>query len=173
MLFPITYRHARYDDAIKLSVLFKVVYIQTYGIEGVSDEFANFITKQFAVERLQQLIQNSPDCLIVAEYNNNLVGVVEIEFNKKAPIGNIIAPELNKLYILEWFCGKGIGQNLIKAAEEVVKSKGINQMWLWVLVSNERAISFYQKHEYKWIGNAAFQMEKNSYDNKVMLKDLS
>jgi ribosomal protein S18 acetylase RimI-like enzyme len=171
--YPITYRPARFEDAIKLSVLFKVVYIQTYGLEGVSDEFANFITKQFAVERLQQLIQNFPDCLIVAEYNHNLVGVVEIEFNKKAPIGNIIAPELNKLYILKWFCGKGIGHELIKAAEKVVKSKGIKQMWLWVLVSNERAISFYQKHQYQWIGNATFQMEKNNYDNKVMLKEFS
>ncbi|MBK6819108.1 MAG: hypothetical protein IPG85_05695 [Bacteroidetes bacterium] len=61
---------------------FKTVYIQTYGINGVSDEFANFITKQFSVERLRSLIEMNPDTIIVADYIGNLVGVVEIEFNK-------------------------------------------------------------------------------------------
>lgn len=169
----ITYRKATVADAVKLSVLYKQVYIQTYGYEGVSDEFANFVTRQFSVERLQDLIINQPDNLIVAVYKNNLVGVAEIEMDKKCPVGNTIAPELNKLYILEWFCGKGIGFNLLAEAEKVVRSKGINQMWLWVLETNERAISFYKKQGYRIIGKASFQMEVNTYENFVMLKELS
>jgi GNAT superfamily N-acetyltransferase len=168
----ITYRKAVLVDAKKLSVLYKTVYIQTYGIEGVSDEFANFITKQFAVERLEELIANHPDNIIVADYKTNLVGVAEIEFGKKCPIGYLIGPELNKLYILEWFCGKGVGENLLMEAEKLVASKEIDKIWLWVLESNTRAISFYEKHGYKHIGNAPFQMEVNTYENKVMVKDL-
>jgi len=166
----IEYRKAIPADAKKLSILYKQVYIQTYGVEGVSDEFANFITKQFAVERLRHLIEQYPDHIIVAAYNNNLVGVAEIELNKHSPVGNIIGPELNKLYILERFCGMGIGARLLQEAEQVAISKGSNVMWLWVLASNDRAVSFYERQQYEWIGNAAFQMEVNSYDNKVMVK---
>lgn len=166
----IVYRNAQSSDAKKLSVLFKQVYIQTYGVEGVSDEFANFITKQFAVERLEGLISQQPQNLIVAEYNENLVGVVEIEFDKKSPVGDIVGTELNKLYILEWFCGKGIGERLLKFAEEIIQEKGEKLFWLWVLETNSRAVNFYGKHGYEVIGNAAFQMEKNSYMNKVMVK---
>ena len=36
----IEYRKANSSDIVKLSVLFKQVYIATYGVEGVSDEFA-------------------------------------------------------------------------------------------------------------------------------------
>ena len=105
-------------------------------------------------------------------YNNNLVGVAEIEFAKKCPIENIVATELNKLYILEWFCGKGIGEKLLEFAEDIVRNEGENEMWLWVLESNNRAIKFYEKHKYYCIGNASFQMETNKYENKVMLKKL-
>lgn len=168
----ITYRIVNEADVNKLSILFKQVYIQTYGIEGVSDEFANFIIKQFSPERLHHLIINNPDKFLVAVYKDNLVGVAEIEFDKKCPINNIVATELNKLYILEWFCGQGIGYNLLTMAENVVKLKGKKEMWLWVLVTNHRAISFYERQNYKWIGNAPFHMEKNTYDNKVMLKQL-
>jgi ribosomal protein S18 acetylase RimI-like enzyme len=166
------YRKAIPADAKKLSVLYKTVYIQTYGVEGVSDEFANFITKQFAVERLTQLIQEQPDNIIVAEYKGNLVGVAEIEFSKLSPVGDIVAPELNKLYILEWFCGKGIGYNLLNEAEKIAREKNAEQMWLWVLETNDRAISFYERQGYEIIGEAPFQMEVNRYDNKVMLKQL-
>ena len=168
----IKYRKAIPADAKKMSILYKQVYIQTYGKEGVSDEFANFITRQFAVERLENIIHNQPDSLLVAVYKGNLVGVAEIEYNKKAPVGGIVGPELNKLYILEWFCGMGVGYNLLKLAEEMVLSTGNRLMWLWVLESNDRAVSFYERQQYKWIGNASFQMEVNSYDNKVMVKEL-
>ncbi len=168
----IIYRKANSTDVIKLSILFKQVYIQTYGTEGVSDEFANFIFKQFSVERLSSLISTNPDAILVAAYNNNLVGAVEIDYSSICPINNIVAPELNKLYILEWFCGKGIGYHLLKEVENLVKSKGINEMWLWVLDSNERAISFYERQNYKWIGDASFQMEVNKYENKLMHKHL-
>jgi GNAT superfamily N-acetyltransferase len=170
MTRDIMYRKAQHEDALKLSVLYKQVYIQTYGTEGVSDEFANFITRQFAVERLEHIIANHPDNIMVAVYKNNLLGVAEIEFAKKCPINNIIAPELNKLYILERFCGLGIGQKLLYEAEKTVLSKGIKEMWLWVLASNNRAITFYDRQGYQHIGNASFQMEINQYENKVMLK---
>ena len=95
----IEYRKADLSDATKLSVLFKQVYIATYGIEGVSDEFANFITKQFSIERLENLIKNQNENLVVAVYKDNLVGVAEIEFDKKSPVGEFIAPETDMGYL--------------------------------------------------------------------------
>lgn len=172
MSVEITYREANLSDVKKLSILFKQVYIQTYGVDGVSDEFANFITVQFSVERITSLITKNPKCLMVACNGNNLVGVAELEFNKVSPVGNILAPELNKLYILEWFCGKGIGEKLLAQVEHMVKESGASQIWLWVLESNHRAIQFYQKHHYTIIGKAPFQMETNNYENNVMLKNL-
>jgi GNAT superfamily N-acetyltransferase len=173
MTKDIIYRKAEYGDALKLSILYQQVYIQTYGTEGVSDEFANFISRQFAVERLEHLILNQSENIIVAVYKNNLLGVAEIEFNKECPTNNIVAPELNKLYILERFCGMGIGHKLLSEAEKIVMSKGIKEMWLWVLESNDRAITFYEKQGYQCIGNASFQMEVNKYENKVLLKQFT
>ena len=165
-------RQARMDDSKKLSILYKQVYIQTYGLDGVSDEFANFITKQFSIERLEDSIHTEPDAILVAAYKNNLVGVLEIDFDKECPIGNFVAPELNKIYILEWFCGKGIGNLLIEKAERMLKQRGCKKVWLWLLESNERAYQFYKKHNYVTIGKAPFVMEANTYTNLVMSKNL-
>lgn len=169
----IHYRKAQISDAKKLSILFKQVYIQTYGVEGVSDEFANFVVLQFSVARIERILLEEHHCLIVAVYKDNLVGVAEVAFAKKCPVKDVVAPELNKLYILEWFCGLGIGHKLLEFAETVVVERKEKQMWLWVLESNTRAVYFYERHHYKWIGNASFKMETNTYENKVMLRELS
>ncbi|MBC2844105.1 GNAT family N-acetyltransferase [Winogradskyella flava] len=169
---PITIRKAVIEDSRKLSILYKQVYIKTYGTDGVSDEFANFIVEQFSVSRIEKTIASNPNHIIVAEYKNNLIGVLEIEFDKKCHSTEIIAPELNKLYILEWFCNTGVGEKLLKEAERTLISLNIKQYWLWVLDSNLRAISFYKKHSFKIVGRAPFTMEENTYNNIVMIKKL-
>ncbi|EDP72593.1 Acetyltransferase, GNAT family protein [Flavobacteriales bacterium ALC-1] len=160
------------EDSNKLSILYKQVYIKTYGKEGVSDEFANFIVEQFDVSRIENTIISNPNQIIVAEYKNNLVGVLEIELNKKCPNKDITAPELNKLYILEWFCNQKIGGKLLKRAELILKNSNIDEYWVWVLDSNTRALNFYKKHNFEKIGEAPFKMEKNTYNNIVLLKKL-
>jgi ribosomal protein S18 acetylase RimI-like enzyme len=98
--------------------------------------------------------------------------VAEIEYDKQSPIGNFSAPELNKLYILEWFCGNGIGYQLLNMTENIIKTKGYNKIWLWVWDLNTRAIEFYLRQNYQIIGSAPFAMEQNTYTNWVMIKDL-
>ncbi len=168
----INYRFANLSDVKKLSILLKQVYIQTYGFEGVSDEFANFITVKFSEENISKKIKEQPDSFIVADYKSNLVGVAELEFNQKSPVGEVFGTELSKLYILEWFTGKGVGKELLKSTEELLRKNNTQNLWLWVLDSNDRAIQFYNRNGFKTLGKALFKMEVNTYDNFVMYKTI-
>jgi ribosomal protein S18 acetylase RimI-like enzyme len=73
---------------------------------------------------------------------------------------------------LEWFCGIGVGNGLMKYTEAHLHKLGYNRLWLWVYVLNARAIAFYEKQGYLRIGNAFFKMEQNSYENKVLVKSI-
>ena len=95
---PFRVRQATVSDTLQLSVLFRQVYIQTYAVEGVTMEFANFIAQQFSEEKIKKDVR-SKDCDIwVATSKNNPVGIAQVEYNKKCPVGDLIAPEINK----EW-----------------------------------------------------------------------
>ncbi len=169
----VTYRSAVLSDVRKLSVLYTQCYIHAYAIDGVSDEYANFITRQFSTERLSQAVSEHPGNIIVAEYDGNLVGVVEVAFDQKCPLGELVAPELNKLYVLQWFGSQGIGHRLLQESERLVRSKGEKQMWLWAWDQNPRAIAFYERQGYRVVGPAPCPMEQNDYVNIVMVKQLS
>ena len=98
-----------------------------------------------------------------------MVGILEIAFGVKCKVGNLIAPEITKLYVLEWFCNKGIGRKLLEKAHHEIKKSGNTTCWLWLLKTNKRAHSFYLKNGYVDIGTAQFVMEKNTYTNLVMI----
>lgn len=172
MIKDIIYRKAVPSDALRLSVLCKQVFIETYCNEGINTESANFISKEFAVENTEMNIRNNSVNIILATYKDNLVGVAEAGLNKKCPSGGITAPELNKLYVLEKFCGIGVGYNLLKEIEKLILSNGSDEIWLTVLAINERAVTFYERQGFEWIGNFDFRMEESSHDNKVMFKKL-
>lgn len=169
----IQYRPAVPEDALCLSVLFRQVYIHNYAIEGIPADFSRFIIEQFSISKIEEKIKTNPNCMLVATYKNNLAGVAEIEYNKTCPVGNLTAPELNKLYVLECFTGLGIGQQLLKNVEQQLKEEGYPELWLWVYAINERAVQFYKKQQYKWLGNAFFELEGIQYENEVLHKKLN
>ncbi len=168
----IIFEKAKLSDALKISVLLKAVYIQTYAFDGVSLESANFITKRFSLPHIESLIKKNPDQLIVAQCKGNPVGVAEIIYEATCPIRKIPVAELDKLYVLERFYGKGIGYGLMLEVEKKVLAVGKKELNLEVYIHNERAIEFYKRQGYHSIGNIDFPMEFNTYENLVMTKQL-
>lgn len=168
----ISFGKALLSDALRISVLFKTVYIQTYSVDGVTFESANFITKRFSVEHIESIIKKDPSQLIIAYCNDNPIGVAEIIFDSKCSIRNIAIPELSKLYVLERFYGTGIGYQLMIAVEKEVLKKGFTDLYLEVYIHNPKAIAFYKRQGYVSIGTIDFPMESNTYKNFVMNKTL-
>ncbi|AXT54576.1 GNAT family N-acetyltransferase [Aquimarina sp. MMG015] len=166
----ISYGKAKLTDSLRISVLLKTIYIETYAVDGITFEFANFITKRFSLELIENIIKENPNRLIIAYQNENPVGVAEIIYNSTCPIRKIKVPELSKLYVLKRFYGKGIGYGLINEAEKAVKEHGFTEFNLEVYIKNDRAIAFYERQGYTSIGNVDFPMESNTYENLVMNK---
>lgn len=163
---------AKIEDVLRISILLKTVYIQTYASEGITFEFANFIEKRFSLKYITDIINENPDQLVISHFKNNPIGVAEIIFESKCPIRNIPVPELSKLYVLERFYGKGIGYGLLSASEKLLKEKGYKEFYLEVYYKNTRAIRFYERQGYKIIGNTDFRIENSVYKNFAMNKVL-
>ena len=169
----ISFKKAKLSDYLTISVLLKTVFIQTYAIDGITIEFANFITKEFSPENIKKKIEKNQNKLIIAYKNDNPIGMAEIIYDSNCSIRKISVPELDKLYVLESFYGKGVGYKLIREAEKAVFENGFNQMNIEVYIGNARAIDFYKRQGYISIGTVDFKMEENSYENLVMNKILS
>lgn len=168
----ITFARAELSDALRISVLLKTVYIQTYAVDGVSHEFANFITQRFSVDHLEGIIKQNPNALLVASFKNNPVGVAELIFDSQCPLRKQRVAELSKLYVLDQFNGQGVGAGLLELTEKTLLEAGRTELFLEVYAENPKAITFYKKYGFTTLGEVDFPMETNTYKNLVMNKKL-
>ena len=79
-------RLAEQSDAKKIAVLLKTVYIQTYGTEGVTDEYANFVEEEFSIEKISNKINQDNGFYLLATSNNHVLGVAEILWDMLNPL---------------------------------------------------------------------------------------
>ena len=172
-LTKISIEKADPSDALRISVLLKTAYIQAYAYDGISFEYANFVTNRFSVQYIEKSIQKKSSLFLVAFNEGNIVGVAEIIYNSLCPIRKTNVVELSKLYVHQTFIGKGIGKALMNAIESELRSMGKAHINLEVYIKNQDAIAFYEKQGFTIIGSVDCVMEENSYEDLIMNKVLT
>ena len=93
--------------------------------------------EQMTLDKCRFYSQKYPENTLIALDDAKVVGFVSYgDFRDPATI----AGEIFALYVLKDYYGKGVGQQLMQAALD-----GYQEILLWVLEDNKRAIAFYEK----------------------------
>lgn len=108
------------------------------------------------------LIAEDPCQVIVATYENEIIGYAIIEFSNLIPMLRIFGyAALTDLYVRKDWRGKGVGAQLLKKAEMIATSKGFSEIRLSVLSDNINAVRFYENNGYKIYGIIMHKKFKN------------
>ena len=108
------------------------------------EAYSNLVSQEYldklTLEKCEEMAFKWSDNILVAKDADRVIGFVGYgDRGKEAPeTGEVFA-----LYVLSEFYGKGVAQQLMKAALKQLKN--YSQICLWVLKENKRAIRFYQK----------------------------
>ncbi|MBS7846403.1 GNAT family N-acetyltransferase [Pseudomonas fluorescens] len=153
------------------------VFLDTYATEGIRSAIAKEALHAFAPESIAQLIAEPRTALIVAEVNNHLVGFAQIQLEAgHAMIDAANVAELQRLYIQERFTGRGIGNQLLHAAEQRAASAGAALLWatVWATVwaGNARALGFYPRRGYAVLGAPTYTFQGETHENRLFGKAL-
>jgi len=165
-------RKAGLDDATNIAVLKQQVWISTYAVEGIRQEFSGYVLAEFTVDKVREVLLKTDLQILVAMQENHLIGCVEVSLTPTRPTATIDAcPEMTVLYVLDRFGGMGIGRQLLTEALQELSGHGYNRLWLTVYHENERAINFYKKNRFMPVGEKSFEMNGNKYKNWIMLRE--
>jgi len=77
---------------------------------------------------------------------------------------------LEPIFILNDFIPLKIGQQLLTFLEEQATKMQLDTMWLTVYIKNNRAIRFYEKNEFKNVGELNFIVNGKGYENIIFSK---
>ena len=119
----------------------------------VPDEFLSHMsaTRAQRVEKHVQDLTNPGNCVYYCVmYDERMVGLLIINKSR-----NDDAPDIGEIwaiYLVEEFCGKGYGKELLDFQIGELKGLGCKEIYLWVFEENLRARRFYEKHGFSFTG---------------------
>ncbi len=103
--------------------------------------------EQFTKEKLQESLDGTASCILIAEDDGNRLGFIQLEEDKEFFSGEPHAYIAN-LAIAQEAEGQGVGKALMQAAESWAKEKGYRFISLYVFGTNHHAKTFYEKLGY-------------------------
>ena len=165
---------AKEADTDVLALLGRLTYAESHGhfIDDKND-LLKHLDENFSVSKTEQDINNPKNLFYLIYVDDLPVGYAKLVVNAKNK--NIASQNnccLEKIYILNDFIPLKIGKQLLIYVEEQAKALKLDTIWLSVYIKNNRAIRFYEKNEFKNVGELNFIVNGESYENIVFSKKL-
>ena len=163
---------AKEADTDVLARLGRATYVESHGhfIANETD-LLNYINDAFSVSKTKQDL-NNPKNLFYIIYTDDLpVGYAKLVLNAThKSVASQNNCRLERIYVLNDFIPLKIGQQFLSFLEEKAKALHLDTMWLSVYIKNYRAIRFYERNEFKNVGELNFLVNGKEYENTIFSK---
>lgn len=166
-------RIATIDDASRLAALGAATARAWFADIYSEEEMRAFLARDFRVEVLQeQLSRPEQHLFLLHELEEKSLGFARINWDRPVPGTQYTGAELQKIYYLRGYTGKGLGSRLMRAVIAAVKNRGEPRLWLDVLKSNPDAMALYERLGFRRLGERPFATTRGEIGLQVMLMDL-
>ena len=161
-------------DARSLGVLGTQVFLDTYAPQGIRPLIADEVLEHFSTDAIERQLAQPRTIFIVAESAGHLIGFAQLTRSAKPPHSVAVdAIELERLYVLERFTGRGVGKRVLRESERWVASNGAPMLWLTAWIGNARALAFYAAQGYVDCGQTFYDFQGELYENRLFTKALT
>ena len=167
-------RKATYSDAVTIALLGRFTFTETFGhLFRDPQDLLEYLDRTFNVEKLSKSIDKPNNRYWLAFIDNLPVGYAKLKLNSPSTfLETDDVCQLQKIYVLKDFLSRKVGLALQSKLLEKAKKLGYDKIWLSVLKDNQRAIKFYQKNGFRFIGEHDFQIGKEHFNFQAMSKEL-
>jgi diamine N-acetyltransferase len=164
--------HIRYgttEDAKVLAELGARTFYDTFAKDNKSENIQSYLEKSFSPEIQQKELSDPNIIFLIAELDGTPVGYAKLKMNSKDDALKGTNPvELERIYAVQEYLGKGVGKGLMKASLREARQRGCDSVWLGVWEKNQRAIDFYEKWGFKKVGTHVFKLGDDLQNDFVM-----
>lgn len=135
---------------LDLEILKKVgkqTFIETFAAVNTPENIANYVEESFNTNQLTTELNNPDSQFYLAILDKEVIGYLKINFGKaQTELINEAALEIHRIYVVQQFHGKKVGQLFIDEVLKIVEQKPVEYIWLGVWEENHRALAFYIKN---------------------------
>lgn len=161
------------DDLVTLQEFSCKTYSDTFGHMNTPSNMKDYLEQAYDIDKLRDELSNSYSTFYFLYTDEKLTGYLKLnEYKAQTDIYDLQSLEIERIYVIKEFQGKGLGSAIIKKAIDTANIRKKSYVWLGVWERNHKAITFYKKNGFYVIGKHSFFMGKEEQIDFIMRKDL-
>lgn len=163
--------HADASHASLLAKLALDTFCESFEKVNNPEDFWAYVNEAFHVSKIESEIKEPGSVYVLAYFDNELAGFARVrqsdEVNKDFP--GVKTIELQRIYALDKFIGKGVGKALMNYCIDLGKKQSAEILWLGVWEHNQRAQQFYKKLGFEQFSSHVFMLGRDAQTD-ILLK---
>lgn len=157
------------EDIERIKLISEKTFYETFCNENSKEDMENYLKENFSYEQIESEVKREGSIFYIVEQNKEIVAYMKINFEKaQTEKGHFNTLEIQRIYILEEYKGKGIGKSLIKIAKSIAEKNKLNYIWLGVWENNFNAIKFYEKQGFEKFDTHIFKLGDDEQTDNLM-----
>jgi ribosomal protein S18 acetylase RimI-like enzyme len=149
--------------------LVKKTFFETFAEKNTIENMQKYLEEGFTFEKLTSELLSPNSKFYFASFENKVIGYLKLNFGQsQTELKDDKALEIERIYVLNEYHGKKVGQILYDKAIEIAKHKKADYIWLGVWEENPRAINFYKKNGFKEFDKHIFKLGEDEQTDIMM-----
>lgn len=140
-------------------------WISTYSTFIPETDLRSYFDTHYTEASLLSMFEDPVTQGFIAKVDDHIAGYARLLLNKDE---NRLY--VSSLYLLPEFEGEGLGTRLLESAERYALEKGLDEIWIGVMVKNRQALLFYRKVGFLFIREEPFTMGKTTVSHLIGCK---
>jgi ribosomal protein S18 acetylase RimI-like enzyme len=160
---------ATINDLELLQKIGRQTFSETFAASNSLENMTKYLEEGFSSEKLLGELTNINAAFYIARSEMEVVGYLKLNFGQsQTELKDIKALEIERIYVLQEFQGKNIGQLLYEKAIQVANQNNAEYVWLGVWEENEKAIKFYMKNGFVAFDKHIFKLGDDEQTDIMM-----
>jgi ribosomal protein S18 acetylase RimI-like enzyme len=157
-------------DLAQLQKIGISTFTETFAEHNTKEDLEKYLKESFAADKLIAELENPDAAFYFAEVDDTVIGYLKINFgDAQTELKDNKSVEIERIYVLQAYHGKKIGQLLFNKAIEIAKEHQAHYVWLGVWEENHRALQFYKKNGFVQFDTHIFKLG-NDEQTDIMMK---
>ena len=160
-------------DISHLQTIGKQTFVQTFAPHNSEQNMTQYLNESFSSQKLSDEISQDDSGFYFAKTGNEVIGYLKINTgHSQTEIQASNALEIERIYVLQEYHGKKVGQLLYEWALQIARNRKADYVWLGVWEHNTKAIRFYEKNGFVPFSKHVFRLGEDEQTDIMMKKNL-
>ena len=152
-------REVSAHEMAKLQDISIKTFVETFAEQNTAANMRKYLKDNLSITKLTEEVLDPQSEFYFALFDHEVIGYLKVNYGT-TPTEWHAHPsiEIERIYVLKSYHGKGVGQGLLKKAMQIAHHFSAKHLWLGVWERNSKAIYFYKRNGFEEFGSHLFKL---------------